>query len=58
MNGVVDLLPVNRNFLGSNNAQSDLVSPNLHHGYRDVVVDDNTFVFFSWTVPASALILF
>jgi hypothetical protein len=46
MNGIEDFLPVHGNLFGSNNPQPDFVAPDFHHRYGDIVVDDNTFVFF------------
>src|SRR5262249_27485652 len=46
VNRVEDFLPVDRHFLGGHNAQTHLVAADLHHGDSDVVVDDDTFVFF------------
>ena len=46
-NRVVDLSPMDRNFLRGFDAQSHFVTTDLDHHDRDVVVDDNAFVFFS-----------
>src|SRR5205807_9870972 len=43
---IVDLLAVDRNFLWGNNAQADFIAADLYHRYGNVVVDDDTFVFF------------
>src|SRR5262249_1700146 len=41
VNGVVHLLPMDRHFLGSNNAETDLVAADFHHRHGDVIVDDD-----------------
>src|SRR5262249_30579169 len=46
VDGVVDLLAVDRDLLGGHDPQPDLVAANLHHRHRDVVVDDDALVFF------------
>jgi len=46
VNGVEDLLAMDGHLLGCHDAQPHLVAADLHHGYDDVVVDDDTFVFF------------
>ncbi len=42
-----DLSPMDRHLLGSFDAEPHLVTTNLHHNNRDVIVDDNALVFFS-----------
>ena len=45
-NGIEYFLPVNRHFLRCLDSQADLVAADFHDNDRDVVVDDDAFVFF------------
>ncbi len=45
--GVEDLASMNRNFLRGLDTKADLVSTNFNDDDRDIVVDDDAFVFFS-----------
>jgi hypothetical protein len=47
VNRVVNFLPMYRNFLGSHDPEPDLIAADLDHGDRDIVVNNDTFVFFS-----------
>ena len=46
VNRVEDFLAVDRDLLGGDNAQADLVPADLNHRHGDIVVDNDTFVFF------------
>ena len=46
-NRLVDLVSMDRYFLGSIHAQSHLVTPNLNHDNRNIVIDDNALVLLS-----------
>lgn len=43
---IVNFAPVNRHLAWGFNAQPNFVATNFHHNDRDVVVDDDAFVFF------------
>jgi hypothetical protein len=45
MNRIEDLAPVYGHFLWGLNPKSDLISTNFDYHDRNVIVDDNTFVF-------------
>jgi hypothetical protein len=47
VNRVVNFLPMDRNFLGSYDPEPDLIAADLDHGNRDIVVNNDTLVFFS-----------
>ena len=44
LNGLVDLTAMDGDMLGRFDAETNLVSANLDHGHRDVVVDDDALV--------------
>jgi hypothetical protein len=44
LNGFVHLLPVHADLDWCGNAQSDLITSNVHHGDDDVISYDDTFV--------------
>src|SRR5262249_42488299 len=44
LNGLVPLLPVHRDLDGGRDPQSNLITPNIHHGDDDIIADDDTFV--------------
>ena len=46
MNRFIDFLTMNRNFLGGDNPQPNFVATDFHDGNGNVIVNDNTFVFF------------
>ena len=46
-NRVVDFPPMDRHLLGGLHAESHLVTTDFDHHDRDVVIDDDAFVFFS-----------
>jgi hypothetical protein len=46
MDRVVDFLAVHRNFLWSHDAQPNFIATNFDHGNRNVVVNDDAFIFF------------
>src|SRR5436309_1023169 len=46
VDGVEHLLAVDRHFLGGHDPETDLIAPDLNDRHGDVVVDDDTFVFF------------
>src|ERR1043165_7368327 len=46
MNRFIDFLAMDGNFLRCDNPQTNLVATNFHDGDGDVIVNDNTFVFF------------
>ena len=45
-NGLVDLVTVDRDLFGRFDAQPDLVTSDLYDDDRNIIIDDNTFVFF------------
>src|SRR5439155_23582744 len=44
LDGLVDLAAMDRDLFGRIDPQADLVAADLHHGHRDVIVDDDAFV--------------
>jgi hypothetical protein len=44
---LINLTTMNSDMLRGFNAQAYLVTANLYHGHRDIVVDDDALVFFS-----------
>jgi len=46
-NGVVNLAPVHRNFLGRLNSEADFVATDFHHNDRNVIINDNALVLLS-----------
>ena len=44
LDGLVDLLAVNRDLRGSIDTEANLVSPNIHDRYDDIVADHDAFV--------------
>src|SRR5262249_6354214 len=45
VDGIVIFLAVDRDLLGCDDTQADLIATDLHHGHDDVVVNDDRFVF-------------
>src|SRR6188768_2875730 len=44
LDGVVDLLPMDRNFLGGFHAQADFIAANFDDDNLDAIIDHNAFI--------------
>ena len=47
LNGLVDFTTMDGDMLGRFDSEANLVSTNLDHGHRDIVVDDDALVLFA-----------
>jgi hypothetical protein len=45
-NGFVDLITMDRHFLGCFHTKADLIAADFHHDDRNVIIDDDAFVLF------------